>query len=106
MDSEAGRSLRGSAVASGGIVFISYPLLNEPKCIWVWQRPQSEVEQRAEPDEARATLWVARLAGIIGNALRRLARALDNEAIATLQRTGPCRIARLGNKPLGRRTPY
>ena len=27
MDSEADRSLRGSAVASGGIVFISYPLL-------------------------------------------------------------------------------
>ena len=53
MDSEADRFLRSSAVSSGGIVFISYLLLNEPKCIWVWSRPQSAVEQRAEPDEAR-----------------------------------------------------
>ena len=45
------------------------------------------------------------MAGIIWNALRRLARALDNEAIATPQRPGLCRIARLGNNPLGRRTP-
>jgi hypothetical protein len=37
---------------------------------------ESGVEQRAEPDEALATLWVHQLAGILWNALCKLARAL------------------------------
>jgi hypothetical protein len=41
---------------------------------------QSAAQQRAEPVEARRTLWVRQPAGIISSALRRLARrSADNE---------------------------
>ena len=53
MDSEADRFLRSSAVSSGGIVFISYPLLERSKVHLGVVASESAVEQRAEPDEAR-----------------------------------------------------
>jgi hypothetical protein len=76
MDSEADRFLKSSAVASGGIVFISYPPLERSKVHLGVVASESALEQPAEPDEARATLWVLQLAGILWNALCRLAQAL------------------------------
>jgi hypothetical protein len=45
MDSEADRSLRGSAVTSGGIVFISYPPLERSKVHLGGVASESAVEQ-------------------------------------------------------------
>ena len=78
MDSVADRSLRGSAVASGGIVFISYPPLERSKVHLGVVASESAVEQRAEPDEMRDLVGPP-----VGwhhlNALRKLAPAFGQE---------------------------
>ena len=62
MDSVADRSLRGSAVASGGVVFISYPLLNEAKSIYGVVESEFAVEQA---DEAAGRLRRPQLIGSV-----------------------------------------
>jgi len=46
---------------------------------------ESAVEQGAEPDEARGTSWIPRLAGIIRNALRTLGLAFGGRRVADEQ---------------------